>query len=454
METIRGGPVCIGNQRKGNNLMSAVIESESLLGLLDSRSVIFHPHSFADDAGRLFRSGGQLFRGIKPSHAPFFARLFKDGAIEKLMRLGLLIETEQTDLKLEGYPMVLSHRDIAFVSYPNEWCAPMLKDAALTIIELAIELSEAGLTLKDAHPWNVLFDFSKPVYVDFTSIAPQTDSLDWGAYDEFCRFCLYPLILMCNGQERIARALLPEYRGVLRSELLAASGSFAPTFVLSKLFGRVSKSTLALFRRSSRSQLSVLKEAKRSLEKLSLRSDNDTCEELSSNNADCNTQREIVIRVLSELRPADVLDFSVGESWAPDAARLGARVISATPNSVRAAETYWLARHEGLSILPLILDFVKPTPSVGYRDHYSIAADQRLKCELVLALGLARRLIEENHFNFDLIAEGLASFCTSRAVLDFRGSSAEVDQFIEALLARFTRVRKVFGDPTILVCEK
>jgi len=434
--------------------MSAAFESESLSGVLDPHRVIFHPHSFADDAGRLFRLGGQLFRGIKPSHAPFFARLFEDAEIERLVQLGLLIETEQTDLKLEGYPMVLSHREVPFVSYPNEWCAPMLKDAALTIVDLAIELSAAGLTLKDAHPWNVLFDFSKPVYVDFTSIAPQTNSHDWCAYDEFCRFCFYPLILMCNGQERIARALLPEYRGVLRSELLAASGSIAPSFILSKLFRRVSKSTSALFRRGQRSQLSVLKEAKRSLEKLSWKSDNVAHEKLSSRNAESITHREIVTRVLSELRPADVLDFSVGESWAADTARLGAKVISATPNSARASENYRLARQEGLSILPLILDFVKPTPSVGYRDHYSIAADQRLKCELVLALGLARRLIEENHFNFDLIAEGLASFCTSRALVDFRGSSAEVDQFIEALLARFTRVRKVLGDPTILVCEK
>jgi len=107
-----------------------------------------------------------------------------------------------------------------------------------------------------------------------------------------------------------------------------------------------------------------------------------------------------------------------------------------------------------LSILPLVLDFVKPTPSIGYRDHYSIAADQRLKCELVLALGLTRKLIEENHFNFDMIAEGLAAFSTHRAVVDFHVGAARLDEFIEALLATFSRVRKLFSDPTILVCEK
>jgi len=451
MEAIRRG-TGLRDHPKGNYLMSAQVETKSFSGLLDPRSVSFHPHSFADDAGRLFKSGGQLFRGIKPAHVPFFAHLFQDGLIDKLVRLGLLIETEPTNLRLDEYPMVLSHRLVPFVSYPNEWCAPMLKDAALTIIELAIELSNAGLTLKDAHPWNVLFDFPKPVYVDFTSIAPQTNALDWDAYDEFCRFCLYPLILMCNGQERIARALLPEYQGVLRSELLAASGSLPMSFIVSKLCGRVSRSMSTLFRTRARSQKDVLKEAKRSLENLSWRNNRDHQEPSSS--GDSVAQREIVSRIVSDLQPAEVLDFSVGESCAIDAARLGAKVVAATPNSRRAAATYALTRRERLSILPLVLDFVKPTPSIGYRDHYSMAADQRLKCELVLALGLTRKLIEENHFNFEMIAEGLASFSTHRAVVDFHGGAARLDEFIEALLARFSRVRKVLSDPTILVCEK
>jgi hypothetical protein len=258
---------------------------------------------------------------------------------------------------------------------------------------------------------------------------------------------------MCNGQERIARALLPEYQGVLRSELLAASGSLPTSFIVSKLCGRVSRSMSTLFRTRARSQKDVLKEAKRSLENLSWRNNRDQ-QVPSPSGVDSVAQREIVSRIVSDLQPAEVLDFSVGESCAIDAARLGAKVVAATPNSRRAAATYALTRRERLSILPLVLDFVKPTPSIGYRDHYSMAADQRLKCELVLALGLTRKLIEENHFNFEMIAEGLASFSTKRAVVDFHDGAARLDEFIEALLARFSRVRKVFSDPTILVCEK
>src|ERR1044071_455161 len=120
--------------------------------LYSSEEVTFHPHSFADDAGRLFRLSDQLCRGIYPAQAPFFARLFREGILQSLIEQGLLIETEPTGLIVDGFSLVLKHRSVPFISYPQEWCAAMLKDAALVIIDLMIELAGHDLTLKDAHP--------------------------------------------------------------------------------------------------------------------------------------------------------------------------------------------------------------------------------------------------------------------------------------------------------------
>src|SRR6185503_3268210 len=217
-----------------------------------SEEVTFHPHSFADDAGRLFWLNEQLCRGIYPKQAPFFTRLFREGVIQNLIERELLIETEPTDLVVDGFSMVLKHRSIPFISYPQEWCAAMLKDAALTIINLTIELAERNLILKDAHPWNVLFDACKPVYVDVTSIAPQNGESNWRAYDEFCRFCYYPLILMSHGQERIARTLLPEYEGVTRSDFVTVlRGSGPSRLILSKLVRRGLKAIKSTFKKES-----------------------------------------------------------------------------------------------------------------------------------------------------------------------------------------------------------
>lgn len=443
--------------------------------------VIFHPHSFADDAGRLFWWDAQLYRGINAAHVPFFARLFGDGVIQSLVERGLLIESETTDLTVAGYPMVVKHRVVPFVSYPNEWCAAMLKDAALTIIDLAIELARHGLTLKDAHPWNLLFDACKPVYVDLTSIVPQTDKSGWAAYDEFCSFCYYPLILMAHGQERIARTLLPEYAGVTRRDLLTIMRGSAPSrFIFSKLIDRGLSITQPLFNQAPGRRpaaLNLLKKVKRDLQRIQLPSYESNhherdLESRRSPESDLAATRQSFNEIIAELQPRSILDLSCGESWTSVLpASQGYEVVSISVDPARATAIYETARDQRLPVLSLVMDFIKPTPSVGYSNHYSIGATERLRCEMVLAMGLVNKLTSENHFNLDLIAEGLSAFAKRWLVVDFaepqsrnlseeregRSASHTLADFIHALRGRFSAVSILSPAgrrPALLVCEK
>jgi hypothetical protein len=445
-----------------------------------SHEPVFHPHSFADDAGRLFRWDEKLWRGITHEHASFFDSLFRDGTIQALVERGLLIETKPTNLALDGYGMVLSHRSVPFISYPNEWSAGMLKDAALTILDLAIELAQQDLILKDAHPWNVLFDWSHPIYVDLTSIAPHENRSTWSAYDEFCRFCYYPLILMSLGQERIARSLLPEYQGVLRSELLTlARGSLPSRFVVQRLVRRCFNSTLSLIGRAShRSALALLKQARRDIETIQLpsykrRHRRRLLDTMFSPSSESEwTSRPLMLRkILTTLQPGSILDLSRGPTWTTTVpATMGFKVVSIDPDAARISALYETACDKNLAILPLIVDFIKPTPSVGYSDHYSIAATERLKCDLVLALGLTDGIALENHLSLDLIAQGLAAFSkrwllvgvgerkkgeTNTSV--YPGPAAvRLEDFGAALRKRFSHVSVVSPahSGTLLLCER
>ena len=102
-------------------------------------------------------------------------KIMHEGTLERLTDQGLLIDTEATDLIIDGYEMIVRHRVVPFASYPEEWCPAMLKDAAFTFLDLLVELAHCGLTLKDSHPWNLLFDRGRAVYVDLTSITPIGD---------------------------------------------------------------------------------------------------------------------------------------------------------------------------------------------------------------------------------------------------------------------------------------
>jgi hypothetical protein len=447
------------------------------------REVSFHPHSFADPDGRLFWWNDKLYRGISFEQAPFFSRLFEQGIIQRLVEKGLLIESNLTPLSIEGYACVLSHKSVPFISYPQEWCAAMLKDAALTIINLAIELAGEDLTLKDAHPWNLLFDDCNPVFVDLTSIIPFTGDSPWPAYDEFCHFCLYPLILMAHGHERIARTLLPEYGGVQREEMLAlARGSLRPQSILSRLMRNGLKPVQSLWNKDARgakARLLFLNRIRKDIEAISLPAyEPDRTEDGGGSGSPLTShyvwaeQQNILRRTISELNPGSVLDISGNKgSCARLATSAISRVVSFDTDQASVTQLYYEAREKGSHILPLVIDFMKPTPSVGYSNHYLMAATDRLKCEMVLALTLVRRAVFEHFLTFDLIVEGLALFSTRWLIVDFAPyedlsstkerangfSNYTLDNFMEALKKRFRSVSVIASAPeshVLLICEK
>ena len=103
-------------------------------------------------------------------------------------------------------------------------------------------------------------------------------------------------------------------------------------------------------------------------------------------------------------------------------------------------------------ILPLVMDFTKPTPSIGFGGHYSMAASERFSCEMVLAYDLVHRLMFERYLNCGQIAEGLAAFTTRWAVVEFT-EQVPLDDLRKALRQRFNRV-DVIANTSVIVCEK
>src|SRR5215216_3422724 len=311
-------------------------------GSIPPHEVRFHPHSFADTDGRLFWWRGDLYRGISAGRAPFYSKLLRDGVIQNLVQAGLLVDTQPSTLSVDGYDMVVRHNKVPFVSYPNEWCVEMFKDAALTILELEIELTKRGLTLKDGHPWNLLFNGCNPVYVDLTSIQATRDEAAWPAYDEYCRFCYYPLILMCHGQERVARCLVSEYEGVQRSDLSMLTQRFAfSPFLLTKMIRRALKPFLFGLRqqpKESTDRLTFLRRLREDL--MELRTPQYRTVQPEHSEADGYSAREdraakerALREILDELRPGSVLDTSSGEaSYSMQTARRGIDVISFDAN--------------------------------------------------------------------------------------------------------------------------
>ena len=472
-----------------------MIEGDKRLGLMGSipyDEVRFHPHSFGDPDGRLFSWNGRLYRAISREKTPFFRRLFEDGILQKLIDQGLIVRTEPTDLALDGYGLVLIHHRVPFVSYPHEWCAAMFKDAARAYLDLHRELLQYGLTLKDTHPWNLLFEATKPIYVDVNSIRPCAGDTGHLDYNEFCQYYLHPLTLMGQGQERIVRFLLPDYEGILPSDfstMARISASRAAFAMMSRLPARLRKQIPQRYRpwleRRARSIQSLrrkpqersnfrlfLERLRREIEHVPLPiyahtgSDNSEISRASLSPGDpWNPLEESLHQLISSLNPDSILTIGT-ETALPArlASLLGKTVVAFSKDSGYVTGLYLDARDRNLQLLPLIMDFTDPTPSRGLSSHVSIAAADRLRCDLVLALGVIRQLMPK-HLRFDQIAEGLARFSKRWVIVDFprdipdhpitRVSWFTLETFVNVLGKRFANVSELqIGNHVLLFCEK
>ena len=410
----------------------------------------FHPHSFADPLGRVFVWKGGLYRAISPEWEQSLRSVLEHPVVARLMSQGVIVETEPTELVTDDYPLIVRQRQVPFVSYPHEWPVPMFRDACRLIIDLCIELRAAGYTLKDGHPWNVVFDFGRPVFVDVGSIVPLDTAAAWPAYDEFCRFSLFPLLMMAAGKERLARALLPTPDGVTRAELSMLSSRRASA---AKWLWRVARRLLG--QSSAADALSRLRAEIDSVRTSPIVPRPTT-----------PPSHDIAAFMLDVLTAVDARSALVlaDPALALAAARNKRQIVAFHLDSRDGGQLYERASAENLTILPLALDFTIPTPSTGIGGHWLIAASERLRCEALLGPGLVEDLVFKRHLRFEHIALGIAAFCHRVAVIDFPSAAAREgrppwytpEALAQALAKYFSSVRREHlreSSSTLIVCE-
>ena len=394
--------------------------------------------------------------------------------------------------------MVLHHRVVPSISYPFEWCALMLKDAALAVLDLVEELARDGLTLQDRHSWNVLFDGSKPVWVDFGSIVRSTGT-GWQAYDEFCRFFLNPLRLMARGHGRMARWLLHDNTtGVLESDVRALVGAgflgFSGRALVNSARHKVKAVLPGAFRPAlrrvaarlasevgdlgARSRGDSIARGRREIEAIKLPMPEENWAEYYDGmfpaftpSEDWTAKHRGVFEILSTLRPASVLDIGSNRGWyAQLAAHLGSRVVAFDVDEPSLARLYVDSRAEQLPVLPLVMDFRKPSPGFGLVDTWFPPAAQRLRCDMVLALALVHHLVFKRRLKFEQLVEGLFAFSNRWLVVEFippedryvrewwapQYSWYTFENFLEALGRRFQTIKVLPSQPdtrVLVLCE-
>jgi methylase of polypeptide subunit release factors len=451
---------------------------------VDKSEVTFHSLSGIDWSSRLFWWKGGLYRAIKREQVAFYEHLISTGIVQSLSRRKLLIDTEVTDLELDGYGLVLKHRTVPFVSYCYEWCGEMLKAAALSALELERELLNYGVALVDLQPQNILFLGTSPVWVDFGALVPASHWEDWSPYEVFSAHFTRPLKIMAAGHPRVARSLLRDgYPGIQEREVQAITKT-APTLmirsakagakavakkaiplwlkpVVRRAMGRVSRPAPA------GDPIRSVTRAIRDIETISLvqptRAWSSSRSEATPSNfaptPEWSEKHLSILRILSDKRPKSVLDTGADRGWYSQlAAQNGAQVVSVDFDEAALTQLFYNAVAANAPILPLIVDLRRMGPLTAMTNAPGLAPAERLRCDMVLALAPIHHLAL-NRSHFDLIINGLSAFARKWLVIEcLEERGYDLNNLVSNLKKEFSQIEVVpcFAEHrrVLLLCDR
>ena len=411
-----------------------------------------------DEHGQVFELEHTIFRKIQDEYKSEVARLYQSYSNERLDKKGIV----ETKLLCDGN---LEHKKYT-ISYPHEWSPNMFKDAVLFHVKLLYELDRYGLTLKDALPNNIVFNFTSPVFVDFLSLVffdklKDEKWLNAGNYRNarfavinimLIPYMIMPLVAMSKGEYSLARELLSsrscncEGRPPKWSELICPRIGFG---IKSKKYIRTLMLTGTILWNRWLARIYFLDFAN-FMDKLvhivnainvtppksgysfyyNEKAEDTSLDSLITFLPKQRTVHEIIVNK----KPKTVLDIGANTGWySLLASKLGADVISLEQDESCVDILYDIAKKNRLNILPLKMafgDLVKGIYGIAYTDtvykdrnfdktYLYRPGIERFKSELVLFLGISHHLVLGEGYKIEELFDILSPLTQKTLVLEF-----------------------------------
>lgn len=395
--------------------------------------------TFRDPAGSLKIEGDVVHRRVKPEMAEAALRFLRSPLARRWVSDGRLIAT--TEAAGAGPDeLLLEHPRVFFPSYPWEWTP----QAWIAAGELTLDLCEAlvgeGLILKDATPLNVLFEGTRPVFVDVLSVdARDLQSPLWLAYAQFVRTFLLPLAAYRYLGWPLA-ASMQKRDGYEPADLYPHLGMaqrwrspFRSLVTLPYLFEKRSKPSAATTRLRQAPEVAAavlrrtLKRLRAQLRQLDPAGHDSRWsrypESADHYTGEDHTRKQAFVReALRRAEPRRVLDLGANTGvYSRIAAEAGASVVG-WDTDLGASERNWKeASEKRVSIQPILADPARPTPALGWRNRewLSLLDRARGRFDCVMMLGLIHHLLVTDQIPLGEVAVLLRELTTRWAVVEW-----------------------------------
>lgn len=371
----------------------------------------FDPASFRDPASRVFHVDGDVYRMLSPEGLEGWHALRDSPCLNDWMADGRLVATEE---RIDNGSTLLKHQRIPFWSHPYEWSFSMLRDAALLQLDLLEEALRAGLTMKDATPYNVQFVDLKPVFIDVGSFRRYEEGEPWLGYRQFCQQFLYPLLLRAHADvpfQPLLRGSLDGIPPATARAFLRSSRVFKPGALLDvALQARADRSTADRSDdRDVRSELSAagfsadmiirnVRRLRKVIQKTrwtpsaSSWSDYASCDHVAGQRS---IKEAFVRQVAGQRHRRLIWDLGANDGhFAAAVAEVADVVVAMDADEVTVDSTYRNLNERGpRNVLPLVINLADPSPGLGWRGTERGRLEDRGTPDLVLILAVIHHLV-------------------------------------------------------------
>lgn len=365
------------------------------------------PGSFRDPASRVVIDDSRVLRlldrrGLEDWRALSETRFFKQ-AVEQ----GRLIPANEVEHTEDGTAAALEHPRLPVITYPYEWTFSMLQDAALLQLDLLEEALDAGLTIKDATPFNIQFSKGRPIFIDLGSFEQYREGEPWIAYQQFTRQFLFPLMLRAWIGIPFQSWLRGDMAGPTANEmnnLLPAWRKLSPAALFHvvlqarmerRFSGRAVRRELKEAGFGSDMIVANVRRLRRLVESLDWKLSTDgwlnypSCGHVAR---DRTEKGEFLTAALERVRPRQVVDLGANDGYfSKISLDHGAHAIAVDGDEAVLDDLY---RHSsGREMSVVVTDLTDPSPSQGWAGVERPSLFQRIRPDLVIAFGLIHHLI-------------------------------------------------------------
>jgi ribosomal protein L11 methylase PrmA len=410
----------------------------------------FDEGSFRDPEGHVFNYENKIYRTLNPMAVermkalislPFFKEWMDEG---RLIPTQLLTSTETFPKGFAATEHILWHEKVSSITYPFEWTFSMLKDAALLTLDLMETLLTHNFILKDGTAWNLCFYKGRPCFYDILSIDEYKDGQPWEGLSQFLQEFLYPLMLQAyhgfdfqplwrSTQQGIPVSLL--YK-TLSKKALFKKGVFKYVYLQEKFSSNKSISEASLRQEFSANAFpkqaltNMIKDLRKCIESLQVTKDQSVWKGYDSKNSyeksDTREKENFIEEGLKLLKPSALIDLGCNTGHYSFIAAKTTQVISCDldPTCVD-----YIFLQKNPNILPVVLNLMTPSPSMGWDLKERKDVFSRLKADSFLALALMHHICISHNVPLERFILFLKSIAP-QGILEWVDKSDPMVQFL------------------------